>query len=280
MSRETDALAAVAQIEQTYDCLALTAVATGAQARSVAHGSADLDLVVICVPEASQPVSEESLGREFDEFDSIGDGVDVHTWSLRGFYELLAETDPTAIQACNSPVVPYQLDAVSQPWEALCEVVTANANRYQLARHYHSMAENLYERYVANEDHLPVKRTHLVLDALYRSLYLEQVGELPPYNAYDLNAELGTLNHSLAQEGDRLYSELCYARSCGHGSAPVRESVAERHVPEDLHMLLTDAIARKFDPFDDDRHGPGIDAETVQALLEMLGRRTRAHHGR
>jgi len=264
---------ALSSLEDAHDVTVVGAWAIGARARGTNHSDSDIDVFAVACNEPEALITgRDALYREFETFDEIGPGVDVQIWSLRGVYDGILDDNPTAIHGIDST---YQVtsDSIPSTWDTIESYVLEQANLYALLHHYRSLAKKNYRQYIENENDPTVDRLFFVSDALLRAWYIEELGELPPYDVEDLHQELNytddTVGSYVCDLPDRGFVDMTVIKRQGDGDVDYYDVVDDEYTVD-----VEREIDRDPQEYDADHFGGGVSPSVIDSSLRRIAEQT------
>jgi len=143
--------------EDEYDITGLLMRDFGSRAWGLAGVDSDYDALLVYWQEPTryQKIGDDSSVEHFQRsYEDSQFDIDVQGWSLQKFVSLCADSNPTALEFCNSPVTYYQHSLqIEQLFNTFAEYCTSHANPIALYWHYRSLGEDQYTKYVEENVH-------------------------------------------------------------------------------------------------------------------------------
>jgi predicted nucleotidyltransferase len=133
-----DALAAV---ERDHDARVVAARDIGSRAWNLHSPASDHDVAALFV---QRPAAYARLGDVVDSVERTEGETELRAWNVRRFGELLADSNPTALEFCHSPLV-YR---AYEPLSALVADVAEEFGPMSVYHHYRSLATRQYHKYL------------------------------------------------------------------------------------------------------------------------------------
>lgn len=269
MTLENPTSTARERLESEFDGQVVAMTGVGSHARGTASYASDLDVFALVVPDPVELlVDEGALYRDFVCYD-IGDGVDVHVWSLQALYDGLMDNDPTAVHGVTSPKQLYTDPRIYDLWEELSNNTLRGINTYSLAHHYRSMAKQNFKQYLQNGNDEVINRLLLVVDALFRSTYIESTGDLPPYEMIDTNS----FSKPIVDELGELYNVCIIKKQSGERGDPIDtldiDTYTKFESKDRLYEYLDAEFDRSIASYDSDKFGTGLGPDTAHLLTDI-----------
>jgi len=194
---ETALLEAMADFEDTHDIHIYACRDFGSRAKNMDGENSDRDALFLF---DQSPRSYKCLDSEVDSIVTEKRGIDFQGWNTRKFAELVADSNPTAIEWLNSPERYYEWHQITPELRKLQQYATENFKPIALYYHYKSLAERQYWKHINSEDDTTsdptAKRNLIALRAIACAEYINEALKFPPLN----------INHLVA--GDGLDSEV------------------------------------------------------------------------
>lgn len=179
--------AVVGDLADEYGTTVFTIRDYGSRAKGTHGPSSDLDAMVLF----TQPPEVHKYGqlRHSDDPDGYTDaidremhGVDVQAWSLTKFGELLADSNPTAIEFLNSPITYWTAHSEGKVADRMAELqryANRQFNPVRLYFHYRHMARDNYNQYLKNGNRTTVKKNLTVVRAVLYARHIRRTHEFP-----------------------------------------------------------------------------------------------------
>lgn len=259
---------ALARLEADYDIEVVLAREMGSRAWGLAGPESDHDVGVVFTQD---PVEYVQLGAYVESVHEAVAGVDVKAWNVKRFAELVAESNPAALEFLGSALVYRQrVDA-----DSLATHAHANFVPIDLYHHYRSLATRQHEKYVRDEatdssrrgggetagggrDPTVSRNLHLARSGLYARYVRETHGfptlDFPVFldgEATDLDVPAETLE---------VVRELVARKHAGEGGVRVDDPFPE----------LATGLPEHIDP--EAHNVRGIDVDVVNAFVAQAMR--------
>lgn len=152
----------LSHFEDQHDIIIFSARDIGSRAREMDGPDSDRDIMFLF----DQPAIAYKRNRgtidtiqEHNRFE-----VDYSGWNIQKFADLLADSNPTTIEYLLSPIIYHETDAATAELRYLEQHARRNFSPIALYYHYRSMAEDNYEKYIANPErstYEPTANRHL-----------------------------------------------------------------------------------------------------------------------
>jgi predicted nucleotidyltransferase len=133
-----DALSAV---ECDHDARVVAARDIGSRAWNLHSATSDHDVAALFV---QRPAAYARLGDVVESVERTDGETELSAWNVRRFGELLADSNPTALEFCHSPLVHRAYD----PLSTLVDDVADEFDPMSVYHHYRSLATRQYHKYL------------------------------------------------------------------------------------------------------------------------------------
>ncbi|WP_254831072.1 nucleotidyltransferase domain-containing protein [Haloglomus salinum] len=198
-----DALAAV---ERDHDARVVAARDIGSRAWNLHSPLSDHDVAALFV---QRPAAYARLGDVVDSVERTEGETELRAWNVRRFGELLADSNPTALEFCHSPLV-YR---AYEPLSALVADVAEEFGPMSVYHHYRSLATRQYHKYLQQrllDGGEPVFVVVADLDGAYRVRPVDDPDgptERVPTDRYEVATTDRTVKRALYVVRGILYAE-------------------------------------------------------------------------
>lgn len=177
-------LARLDQVEAEEGATVLLAVESGSRAWGFASTDSDWDIRFVSAWPVEGYVTIRER-RDVIERPIDARGIDLSGWDLRKALGLLLASNPALLEWLNSPIT-YRDDGRFRPSaKALFE---RYASRRALAHHYRSIARTHWDRSLAGDGPVKLKRYFYVVRSAAALDWVVSGRDLPPMNLHDLIA--------------------------------------------------------------------------------------------
>jgi len=150
--------------------------------------------------------------------------IDLHGWNVDKFGELIADSNPNAIEYCRADPKEYigAIEEMGEAFDALAENARENFNHMSLYHHYISMAKRNWKKYVDSGNDCTKGRQFYVARAVAMAQGIRLGEEMPPLDAREL-ANYEPVDHGLRQT----LAKLTEAKRAGRGPDEHEDIVGE-----------------------------------------------------
>lgn len=135
----------IRSIEEEEDITALSCRSFGSHMMNLASESSDYDSFLIYAQDAEDYAT---IGGYKDTITVKHGEIDFQCWNIKKFGELVADSNPTAMEFLNSPVHYYENPFIAGNLHELKNHANDNFTPIALYYHYRSLAESNYYKYV------------------------------------------------------------------------------------------------------------------------------------
>lgn len=180
---ETALLEAMADFEDAHDIHIYACRDFGSRAKNMDGENSDRDALFLF---DQSPRSYKRLDSEVDNIVTEKRGIDFQGWNTRKFAELVADSNPTAIEWLNSPERYYEWHQITPELRELQHYATENFRPIALYYHYRSLAERQYRKHIKSDGDTTsdptAKRNLIALRSIACAEYINENLEFPPLN--------------------------------------------------------------------------------------------------
>jgi predicted nucleotidyltransferase len=180
---ETEMLEAMNDFEQAHDIHIYACRDFGSRAKNMDGPDSDKDALFLF---DQSPRLYKRLDSEVDNIVTEKRGIDFQGWNTKKFAELVADSNPTAIEWLNSPERYYEWHRITPELRELQQHATENFRPIALYYHYRSLAERQYRKHIKSDGETTsdptAKRNLIALRAIACAEYINEKLEFPPLN--------------------------------------------------------------------------------------------------
>jgi len=210
---EQDLLNALHEFEMNHDISIYACRDFGSRAKGLAGPDSDRDALFLF---DQDPIEYKRLDGEIDNITTEKNGIDFQGWNTRKFAELLADSNPTAIEWLNSPENYYEWDELTPELRELQRHATENFRPIALYYHYRSLADRQYNKHIKSQGDTTsdpsLKRNLVAIRAIACAEYIRDTLEFPPLEIDNLLADADS-----DRELFQLLAELTERKRDGEG---------------------------------------------------------------
>lgn len=213
---EQDMMNALHEFELNHDINIYSCRDFGSRAKGLAGPDSDRDALFLF---DQAPIEYKRLDGEIDNIVTEKNGIDFQGWNTRKFAELLADSNPTAIEWLNSPETYFEWERVTPLLRDMQHYATENFRPIALYYHYRSLAERQYRKHIKSQGDTTsdpsLKRNLVCIRAIACAEYVREELAFPPLrigellDAADLESEAAEILTDLTErkragEGDEM----------------------------------------------------------------------------
>lgn len=228
------------RLEREKDISVVNARERGSRMLGASHDQSDWDVLFTF---SQEPETYATIHGRVDSIHEphVGDNenIDLHGWNVDKFGELVADSNPNAIEYCrpNDKAVEYITSTAYSQFLKLAENAWNNFNHMALYYHYISMAKRNWKKYVDSGNDCTKGRQFYVARSIGMAQGIRKGGEMPPLDAREL-ADYQPIDKDLR----RVIAKLTEAKRAGHG---------EQENPDIVGPLYLDESEASIEPTDD-----------------------------
>lgn len=161
--------------------------------------------------------------------------IDLHGWNIDKFGDLIADSNPNAIEYCRPDAKEY-ITFGDDSFDKLAENARENFNHMSLYHHYISMGKRNWKKYIDSGNDRTKGRQFYVARSIAAAQFIRKVGKLPPMDARDLANET-----DLDKDLRKVLGKLTEAKRAGHGEQENADIVGQLYIREsEVNMDATD----------------------------------------
>ena len=202
-------------VERQHDVQIINARIRGSRMLGADHEDSDWDVMFLFCQE---PHKYATMYGRIDSIDmphlGENENIDLSGWNVDKFGELLADSNPNAIEYCRPDPKEYirAPNSVSEEFNEMAENARRCFNHMSLYHHYISMAKSNWKKYIDSGKDCTKGRQFYVARSVGMAQGIRKGGEMPPLDAREL-ADYEPLNSDLR----RVIAKLTEAKRAGHG---------------------------------------------------------------
>jgi predicted nucleotidyltransferase len=160
-------------IEQQMNVKIIFAVESGSRAWGFPSIDSDYDVRCIHVSPSGKYLSLETIPEQIS---NVYDNIDIVSWDIKKFGQLFKKSNPSVSEWLNSDIIYLESFYVKK----LLKLFQEGFSKYELSKHYVSMARANYEKYIRNKDVVSYKKYVYVLRSLACLEWVQQINTIPP----------------------------------------------------------------------------------------------------
>lgn len=223
-------------IEEERNVHIVNARERGARMLGVEHDNSDWDVMFLFTQDCSKYATLRGYIGTIDEpHRGEDENIDLHGWNVDKFGELLADSNPNAIEFCRRGATKY-ISYNGDELDTVAEEARQSFNHMALYYHYISMAKSNYAKYVESGNDCTKGRQFYVARAVACAAHIRNEGTMPPMEVSELTESNG-LNNELAG----VLGRLADAKRAGDGPQENPDIVGPLYEAEsEAPMTVTD----------------------------------------
>jgi predicted nucleotidyltransferase len=201
------------RLEDEKDIELINARERGSRMLGASHARSDWDVLFLFAQDADRyatihgridSIHEPHLGENEE--------IDLHGWNVDKFGDLIADSNPNAIEYCRDGAKEYLTSEAYASFLALAENARENFNHMSLYHHYISMGKSNWKKYIDSGNDCTKGRQFYVARSIAMAQGIRKGGEMPPLDAREL-ADYQPINI----ETRKILAKLTEAKRAGHG---------------------------------------------------------------
>lgn len=225
------------RLEDERNITLVNARERGSRMLGAEHEDSDWDVLFLF---AQEPYQYATIHGRIDSIHEphLGDNdeIDLHGWNVDKFGDLIADSNPNAIEYCREDAKEYLTSKAYADFLALAKDARENFNHMSLYHHYISMGKRNWRKYINSGNDCTKGRQFYVARSIAAAQYIRKEGELPPMDARELANK-----QALDLELRKVLAKLTEAKRAGHG---------EQENPDIVGALYSEESDTNMDPID------------------------------
>lgn len=242
------------RLEDEKDIQLINARERGSRMLGASHARSDWDVLFLFAQEPDRyatihgridSIHEPHLGED--------EQIDLHGWNIDKFGDLIADSNPNAIEYCRDGAKEYitASDEADAAFTALARSAREQFNHMSLYHHYISMGKRNWKKYIDSGNDCTKGRQFYVARAIGMAQGIRKGGKMPPLDAREL-ADYEPIDIELR----KVIAKLTEAKRAGHGT---QES------PDIVGPLYELESTAEMEPTDERIHSP--DTELIDNFI-------------
>jgi len=218
------------RLEDEKDLQLINARERGSRMLGASHARSDWDVLFLFAQKADRyatihgridSIHEPHLGENEE--------IDLHGWNVDKFGDLIADSNPNAIEYCREGAKEYLTasDEADAAFTALARNAREQFNHMSLYHHYISMGKRNWKKYIDSGNDCTKGRQFYVARSIAAAQHIRNAGTLPPMSAIRLSESA-----CISNEMSGILEKLTLAKRKGHGEQESPDIVGELYKAE------------------------------------------------
>lgn len=202
------------------------AVESGSREWGFASDDSDYDIRCVHISSINDYLS---LNQPKEQLEEIKDNIDIVSWDIHKFFNLLLKSNPTVSEWLSSKKSYISNKFWKYHRKDILKIFNNGFSRNKLKIHYSSLAKQNYSKYINLPDKVLLKKYVYILRALGCIEFIEKTNSLPPLN-WKLSSKY------LPNPIKKIFAQMVNQKKSSESNKGNRNEILDRWIEQKLNL--------------------------------------------